>query len=131
MSRVINGRRTNVNEELVMSINEAMDYCNNYYCWYYMDEDDGYNEEEDKKDAKTLLAIQDRVIDLMKKATFEELELAFPLDTDTFDDTDVYDCVLSTTQNVLEYIRQREDYNNDLEVFMRLRTQARIVLGEF
>lgn len=123
--------RKGVNEELVMSINEAMDYCNNYYSCYYTDEEDSYNEEEDKKDARTLLAVQGRVINLMKKATYEELELAFPLDANVFDDTDVYDCVLSTTQNVLEYIKQRRYYNQDLEEFFELRVQARITLDEF
>ena len=67
----------------------------------------------------------------MKKATYAELELAFPLNTDAFDATAVYPYELTTTQNVLEYIKLREHYNTDLEVFFEDRLQARITVGEF
>ena len=144
MSRELKEIRVNINEELVMSINEAVDYCNKYYsCLYFDDdaeddtEDDGryivdeHCEELDIEDAKILLALQDRAINLMKKATYAELELAFPLNTDAFDSTQVYPYELTTTQNVLEYIKLREHYNTDLEVFFEDRLQARITVGEF
>ena len=128
MSRELKETRTNINEDLIISINEAVDYCNKYYYCFYKDID---GEEADIEDARILLALQDRAINLMKRATYKELELAFPLNADVFDDTAVYDCVLSTTQNVLEYINYRIHYNQDLGVFFELRTQARITLGEF
>ena len=140
MSRELKEIRVNVNEELVMAINEAVDYCNKYYSCLYFDEDaedddryivDEHCEELDIEDAKILLALQDRAINLMKKATYAELKLAFPLDTDAFDDTQVYPYELTTTQNVLEYIKLREHYNTDLEVFFADRLQARITVGEF
>ena len=128
MSRELKEIRTNINEDLIISINEAVDYCNKYYYCFYKDID---GEEADIEDARILLALQDRAINLMKRATYKELKLAFPLNADVFDDTAVYDCVLSTTQNVLEYINYRIHYNQDLGVFFELRTQARITLGEF
>ena len=128
MSRELKETRTNINEDLIISINEAVDYCNKYYYCFYKDID---GEEADIEDARILLALQDRAINLMKRASYKELELAFPLNADVFDDTAVYDCVLSTTQNVLEYINYRIHYNQDLGVFFELRTQARITLGEF
>ena len=128
MSRELKETRTNINEDLIISINEAVDYCNKYYYCFYKDID---GEEADIEDARILLALQDRAINLMKRATYKELELAFPLNADVFDDTAVYDCVLSTTQNVLEYINYRIHYNQDLGVFFKLRTQARITVGEF
>ena len=128
MSRELKETRTNINEDLIISINEAVDYCNKYYYCFYKDID---GEEADIEDARILLALQDRAINLMKRATYKELELAFPLNADVFDDTAVYGCVLSTTQNVLEYINYRIHYNQDLGVFFELRTQARITLGEF
>ena len=128
MSRELKEIRTNTNEELVMAINEAVDYCNKYYYCFYRNID---GEEADIEDARILLALQDRAINLMKRATYKELKLAFPLNADVFNDTAVYDCVLSTTQNVLEYINYRIHYNQDLGVFFELRTQARITLGEF
>ena len=128
MSRELKETRTNINEDLIISINEAVDYCNKYYYCFYKDID---GEEADIEDARILLALQDRAINLMKRATYKELKLAFPLNADVFDDTAVYDCVLSTTQNVLEYINYRIHYNQDLGVFFELRTQARITLGEF
>ena len=140
MSRELKEIRVNVNEELVMAINEAVDYCNKYYSSLYFDEDtedddryivDEHCEELDIEDAKILLALQDRAINLMKKATYAELELAFPLNTDAFDSTQVYPYELTTTQNVLEYIKLREHYNTDLEVFFEDRLQARITVGEF
>ena len=144
MSRELKEIRTNINEELVMSINEAVDYCNKYYSCFYVDDDaeeededddryivDGHCEELDIEDAKILLALQDRAINLMKKATYAELELAFPLNTDAFDSTQVHPYELTTTQNVLEYIKLREHYNTDLEVFFADRLQARITVGEF
>ena len=144
MSRELKEMRININEELVMAINEAVDYCNKYYSCLYFDEDaeddaedddryivDEHCEELDIEDAKILLALQDRAINLMKKATYAELKLAFPLDTDAFDDTQVYPYELTTTQNVLEYIKLREHYNTDLEVFFADRLQARITVGEF
>lgn len=143
MSRELKEIRVNINEELVMAINEAVDYCNKYSsCLYF--EDDAEDEEDDDRyivdehceeaeieDAKILLALQDRAINLMKKATYAELELAFPLNTDAFDSTQVYPYELTTTQNVLEYIKLREHYNTDLEVFFEDRLQARITLEEF
>ena len=144
MSRELKEIRTNVNEELVMAINEAVDYCNNYYNCLYFDEDadddaededrytvDEHCEEADKEDARILLALQDRAINLMKRATYEELELAFPLNIDAFDATQVYPYELTTTQNVLEYIKLRNHYNSDLEIFFDNRLQARITVGEF
>ena len=143
MSRELKEIRTNINEELVMSINEAVDYCNKYYSCFYVDDDveeeededcytvDEHCEEAEIEDAKILLALQDRAINLMKKATYAELELAFPLNTDAFDATAVYPYELTTTQNVLEYIKLREHYNTDLEVFFADRLQARITVGEF
>ena len=140
MSRELKEIRVNINEELVMAINEAVDYCNKYYSCLYFDEDaedddryivDEHCEELDIEDAKILLALQDRAINLMKKATYAELELAFPLNTDAFDATAVYPYELTTTQNVLEYIKLREHYNTDLEVFFADRLQARITVGEF
>ena len=128
MSRELKEIRTNINEDLIISINEAVDYCNKYYYCFYKDID---GEEADIEDARILLALQDRAINLMKRATYKELKLAFPLNADVFDDTAVYDYVLSTTQNVLEYINYRIHYNQDLGVFFELRTQARITLGEF
>ena len=128
MSRELKETRTNINEDLIISINEAVDYCNKYYYCFYKDID---GEEADIEDARILLALQDRAINLMKRATYKELKLAFPLNADVFDDTAVYDYVLSTTQNVLEYINYRIHYNQDLGVFFELRTQARITLGEF
>ena len=67
----------------------------------------------------------------MKRATYREMDLAFPLDTDDFDATQVYNYELTTTQNVLEYIKLRKHYNSDLEIFFDNRLQARITLGEF
>ncbi len=132
MSRELKKTRTNVNEDLIEAINEAVVYCNKYYFCFYVDgEEEDYIEEDDIENAKILLALQDRAINLMKRATYKELELAFPLNTDAFDDTAVYDCVLSTAQNVLEYINYRNHYNQDLGVFFELRTQARITVGEF
>ena len=140
MSRELKEMRTNINEELVMAINEAVDYCNKYYSCLYFDDDaedddryivDEHCEELDIEDAKILLALQDRAINLMKKATYAELELAFPLNTDAFDSTQVHPYELTTTQNVLEYIKLREHYNTDLEVFFADRLQARITVGEF
>ena len=144
MSRELKDIRVNINEELVKAINEAVDYCNKYYSCLYFDEDaeddaedddryivDEHCEELDIEDAKILLALQDRAINLMKKATYAELELAFPLNTDAFDSTQVYPYELTTTQNVLEYIKLREHYNTDLEVFFEDRLQARITVGEF
>ena len=139
MSRELKKTRTNVNEELVMAINEAVDYCNKYYsCFYFVDEEDEdcYTvdencEEDDIEDAKILLALQDKAIELMKRATYEEMELAFPLDTDAFDNTQVYCYELSTTQNVLEYIKYRKHHNTDLAIFFDERLQARITVGEF
>ena len=128
MSRELKEIRTNINEDLIISINEAVDYCNKYYYCFYKDID---GEEADIEDARILLALQDRAINLIKRATYKELKLAFPLNADVFDDTAVYDYVLSTTQNVLEYINYRIHYNQDLGVFFELRTQARITLGEF
>ena len=128
MSRELKETRTNINEDLIISINEAVDYCNKYYYCFYKDID---GEEADIEDARILLALQDRAINLMKRATYKELKLAFPLNADVFDDTAAYDYVLSTTQNVLEYINYRIHYNQDLGVFFELRTQARITLGEF
>ena len=128
MSRELKETRTNINEDLIISINEAVDYCNKYYYCFYRNID---GEEADIEDARILLALQDRAINLMKRATYKELKLAFPLNADVFNDTAVYDCVLSTTQNVLEYINYRIHYNQDLGVFFELRTQARITLGEF
>ena len=128
MSRELKETRTNINDDLIISINEAVDYCNKYYYCFYKDIG---GEEADIEDARILLALQDRAINLMKRATYKELELAFPLNADVFDDTAVYDYVLSTTQNVLEYINYRIHYNQDLGVFFELRTQARITLGEF
>lgn len=137
MSRKLKEIRTNTNEDLVEAIKEAVDYCNKYYNCFYVDDDDDdeeiedYIEEDDKEDARILLALQDRAISLMKRATYREMDLAFPLDTDAFDDTQVYEYELSTNQNVLEYIKYREDNNRDFAVFMELRTQARIILDEF
>ena len=101
MSRELKEIRTNINEELVMSINEAVDYCNKYYSCLYFDDDaedvaedddrytvDEHCEEAEIEDAKILLALQDRAINLMKRATYKELELAFPLNTDAFDSWD-------------------------------------------
>ena len=95
--------RKGVNEELVMAINEAMDYCNNYYN-YLRDVTEDIPDSDVIQDAKITIALQDKVINLMKMANFEELELAFPLERAIFDDTDVYDVVLSTEQAVLNYI---------------------------
>ena len=143
MSRELKEIRVNINEELVMAINEAVDYCNKYHSCLYFDDDEDDAEDDDRytvdehceeaeiEDAKILLALQDRAINLMKKATYAELKLAFPLDTDAFDDTQVYPYELTTTQNVLEYIKLREHYNTDLEVFFEDRLQARITVGEF
>ena len=131
MSRELMKIRIGTNEELIRAVKEAMKYSNSYYNCFYLDKGEEYNEEEDIRDAKILLALQDRTINLMKRATYEELELAFPVNTDAFDDTAVYEYELSTIQNVLEYIRFREEYNSDFAVFMELRTQARITLGEF
>ena len=143
MSRELKEIRVNINEELVEAINEAVDYCNKYHSCLYFDDDEDDAEDDDRytvdehceeaeiEDAKILLALQDRAINLMKKATYAELKLAFPLDTDAFDDTQVYPYELTTTQNVLEYIKLREHYNTDLEVFFADRLQARITVGEF
>ena len=138
MSRELKETRTNINEDLVMSINEAVDYCNKYYsCFYFVDEEDedcytvDENCEVEIEDAKILLALQDKAIELMKRATYEEMELAFPLDTDAFDNTQVYCYELSTTQNVLEYIKYRKHHNTDLAIFFDERLQARITVGEF
>ena len=143
MSRELKEIRVNINEELVEAINEAVDYCNKYYSCLYFDDDEDDAEDDDRytvdehceeaeiEDAKILLALQDRAINLMKKATYAELELAFPLNTDAFDSTQVYPYELTTTQNVLEYIKLREHYNTDLEVFFADRLQARITVGEF
>lgn len=141
MSRELKEIRVNVNEELVMAINEAVDYCNKYYsCFYFVDEEDEEDEdcytvdencEVEIEDAKILLALQDKAIELMKRATYEEMELAFPLDTDAFDNTQVYCYELSTTQNVLEYIKYRKHHNTDLAIFFDERLQARITVGEF
>lgn len=139
MSRELKEIRVNINEELVEAINEAVDYCNKYHSCLYFDDDedddrytvDEHCEEAEIEDAKILLALQDRAINLMKKATYAELELAFPLNTDAFDSTQVYPYELTTTQNVLEYIKLREHHNTDLEVFFADRLQARITVGEF
>ena len=142
MSRELKEIRTNINEELVKAINEAVDYCNKYYsCLYFDDAEDDEDEDRyvldehceelDIEDARILLALHDRAIALMKKATYEELELAFPLNTDAINSTQVYPYELTTTQNVLEYIKLREHYNTDLEVFFADRLQARITVGEF
>lgn len=139
MSRELKEMRVNVNEELVMAINEAVDYCNKYSGCFYVDDEeyedcytlDKHCEELDIEDAKILLALQDRAIELMKRATYEEMELAFPLNTDAINSTPVYPYELTTTQNVLEYIKLREHYNTDLEVFFADRLQARITVGEF
>ena len=138
MSRELKEIRVNVNEELVMAINEAVDYCNKYYsCFYFVDEEDedcytvDENCEVEIEDAKILLALQDKAIELMRRATYEEMELAFPLDTDAFDNTQVYCYELSTTQNVLEYIKYRKHHNTDLAIFFDERLQARITVGEF
>ena len=132
MSRELKKTRTNVNEELVRAINEAVDYCNKYYSCFYMDiGGEDYIEKDDIEDASILLALQDKAIELMERATYKELELAFPLNADVFDDTAVYDCVLSTTQNVLEYIKYRKHHNTDLAIFFDERLQARITVGEF
>ena len=142
-SRELKEIRVNINEELVEAINEAVDYCNKYHSCLYFDDDEDDAEDDDRytvdehceeaeiEDAKILLALQDRAINLMKKATYTELELAFPLNTDAFDATAVYPYELTTTQNVLEYIKLREHYNTDLEVFFEDRLQARITVGEF
>ena len=122
--------RKGVNEELVMAINEAMDYCNNYYN-YLRDVTEDIPDSDVIQDAKITIALQDKVINLMKMANFEELELAFPLERAIFDDTDVYDVVLSTKQDVLNYIQNREHFNQDLEMFMSDRIHSRIILGEF
>ena len=122
--------RKGVNEELVMAINEAMDYCNNYYN-YLRDVTEDIPDNELIQDAKIIIALQDKVINLMKMANFEELKLAFPLEGAIFDDTDVYDVVLSTKQDVLNYIQKREHFNKDLEMFLSDRIYSRIVLGEF
>ena len=122
--------RKGVNEELVMAINEAMDYCNNYYN-YLRDVTEDIPDSDVIQDAKITIALQDKVINLMKMANFEELELAFPLERAIFDDTDVYDVVLSTEQDVLNYIQNREHFNQDLEMFMSDRIHSRIILGEF
>ena len=133
MSRELKKTRTNVNEELVRAINEAVDYCNKYYSCFYKDigGEEDYIEKDDIEDASILLALQDKAIELMERATYKELELAFPLNADVFDDTAVYDCVLSTTQNVLEYIKYRKHHNTDLAIFFDERLQARITVGEF
>ena len=143
MSRELKEMRVNVNEELVMAINEAVDYCNKYSSCFYVDDDEDDTEDDDRytvdehceeaeiEDAKILLALQDRAIELMKRATYEEMELAFPLNTDAINSTPVYPYELTTTQNVLEYIKLREHYNTDLEVFFDDRLQARITVGEF
>ena len=133
MSRELKETRTNINEDLIMSINEAVDYCNKYYYCFYMDigGEEDYIEEDDIEDARILLALQDRAINLMKRATYKEMDLAFPLNTDTFNATAVYEYELLTAQNVLEYICHRNHYNEDLGMFFKLRTQARITLGEF
>ena len=121
--------RKGVNEELVMAINEAMDYCNNYYN-YLRDVTEDIPDSDVIQDAKITIALQDKVINLMKMANFEELELAFPLERAIFDDTDVYDVVLSTEQDVLNYIQNREHFNQDLEMFMSDSIHSRIILGE-
>ena len=132
MSRELKKTRTNVNEDLIEAINEAVVYCNKYYFCFYVDgEEEDYIEEEDIENAKILLALQDRAINLMKRATYKEMDLAFPLNTDTFNATAVYEYELLTAQNVLEYICHRNHYNEDLGMFFKLRTQARITLGEF
>ena len=123
MSRELKKTRTNVNEDLIEAINEAVVYCNKYYFCFY--------EDDNIEDAKILLALQDRAIDLMKMATYKEMDLAFPLNTNAFDSTQVHPYELTTTQNVLEYIKLREHYNTDLEVFFEDRLQARITVGEF
>ena len=122
--------RKGVNEELVMTINEAMDYCNNYYN-YLRDVTEDIPDSDVIQDAKITIALQDKVINLMKMANYEELELAFPLERAIFDDTAVYDVVLSTEQDVLNYIQNREHFNQDLEMFMSDRIHSRIILGEF
>ena len=143
MSRELKEMRINVNEELVMAINEAVDYCNKYSNCFYVDDDEDDTEDDDRyvidehceeaeiEDAKILLALQDRAIELMKRATYEEMELAFPLNTNAIISTPVYPYELTTTQNVLEYIKLREHYNTDLAVFFDDRLQARITVGEF
>ena len=143
MSRELKEIRVNINEELVMAINEAVDYCNKYHSCLYFDDDEDDAEDDDRytvdehceeaeiEDAKILLALQDKAIELMKRATYEEMELAFPLDTDAFDNTQVYCYELSTTQNVLEYIKYRKHHNTDLAIFFDERLQARITVGEF
>lgn len=141
MSRELKEIRTNINEELIMAINEAVDYCNNYYSCFYVDDDDDddedcytvdeHCEEADKEDARILLALQDRAISLMRRATYREMDLAFPLDTDAFDATQVYNYELTTTQNVLEYISLRKYHNHDFENFFESRLQARLTLDEF
>ena len=122
--------RKGVNEELVMAINEAMDYCNSYYN-YLRDVTEDIPDNDVIQDAKITIALQEKVINLMKMANFEELKLAFPLEGAIFDDTDVYDVVLSTEQDVLNYIQKREHFNQDLEMFLSDRIHSRIVLGEF
>ena len=131
MSRELMKIRIDTNEELIRAVKEAMKYSNSYYNCFYLDKGEEYSEEEDIRDAKILLALQDRTINLMKRATYKELELAFPVNTDAFDATAVYPYELTTTQNVLEYIKLREHYNTDLEVFFEDRLQARITVGEF
>ena len=123
MSRELKKTRFNVNEDLVEAINEAVVYCNKYYFCFY--------EDDNIEDAKILLTLQDRAIDLMKRATYKEMALAFPLNTDTYNATSVYEYELSTAQNVLEYINHRNHYNEDLGMFFKLRAKARITLGEF
>ena len=122
--------RKGVNEELVMAINEAMDYCNSYYN-YLRDVTEDIPDNDVIQDAKITIALQEKVINLMKMANFEELKLAFPLEGAIFDDIAVYDVVLSTEQDVLNYIQKREHFNKDLEMFMSDRIHSRIVLGEF
>ena len=122
--------RKGVNEELVMAINEAMDYCNSYYN-YLRDVTEDIPDNDVIQDAKITIALQEKVINLMKMANFEELKLAFPLEGAIFDDIAVYDVVLSTEQDVLNYIQKREHFNQDLEMFLSDRIHSRIVLGEF
>ena len=126
MSRELMKIRIDTNEELIRAVKEAMKYSNSYYNCFYLDKGEEYSEEEDIRDAKILLALQDRTINLMKRATYEELELAFPVNTDAFDDTAVYEYELSTTQNVLEYIKYRKHHNTDLAIFFDERLQAKL-----
>ena len=122
--------RAELDEDIMFTIENSMKYVNNYYCTFDNNDDNSFPlKEEAEQDARIVISMQNKVINLMKKATYGELMAIFP--QKGVDTTLVNNIVLDSYSNVMNFISLGSNYNDELESFLRIRVDAKIILGEF